>query len=262
MKRLLCALVFGVSGLASAGELEDANKLLAAKAYTQAFPIYAKLAAAGNTEAQFRLGEMYWYGDGTAVDIPKATEWMHKAAARGHAGAVESVAILKQRETHAADIAYWTTTYQGEDLVSGQYKCEAPVLPEVSKTNAEIKAATASYINWQNCYNGLVNNLNATPPLKRIPASVLNLMTPREAEQALARVSMAYEKVGTQAQQDATRYVTQYQTWEKSTERYVATENEARKLEYEQLKLRTQQRQGEIARAQPRPEPLPTGKLQ
>ena len=46
MKRLFCVIAFGISGLAAAGPLEDADKLLAAKAYDKALPIYARLAEA------------------------------------------------------------------------------------------------------------------------------------------------------------------------------------------------------------------------
>lgn len=38
--------------------------------------MYARLAEAGNTEAQFLLGEMYWYGDGAASDLTLATSWI------------------------------------------------------------------------------------------------------------------------------------------------------------------------------------------
>lgn len=263
MKRLLCALVFGVSGLAIAGPLEDADKLLAAKAYDQALPLYAKLAEAGNTEAQFRLGEMYWYGDGTAVDIKAASNWMQKAAARGHAGAIESLEILKQREVRAADIAYWTTAYQGEDLVSGQYKCAAPRLPEVTETNEQIKASTEAYAAWQTCYNGFVANMNdAMPAGKRIPADIANLMTPRETIQAVAHLDKVYGQIIEKAQQDANRITSRYGIWHESTALRVAAENKAR---IEELRVRerlAQQRQNQVERASYKPEPLPVGKLQ
>ena len=262
MKRLLCAVVFGISGLASAGELEDANKLLTAKAYDKAFPIYAKLAAAGNTEAQFRLGEMYWYGDGTAVDMRAATDWMQKAAARGHAGAVESLAILRERETRAADIAYWTTSYKGEDLVSGKYNCPAPVIPELSRTTAEIKATSDAYAKWQACYNGFVADINGPmAPGRRIPADIAKLMTPRETEQAAVRLNDVYSSVINASQDTATRVVTQYSNWQGATERIVAIDNQARRLEYDVLKRQAEEANIQRANAYPKmnvPQPMPS----
>ena len=246
MKRLLCALAVGVSGLAGAGPLEEADKFLAAQAYDKAFPIYARLAEAGNTEAQFRLGEMYWYGDGTAVDMKAATGWMQKAAARGHGGAVESLDILKQREARAADIAYWTNGYKGEDLVSGRFHCPAPVIPGMSRTTAEIRQTSDAYVAWQQCYNGFVANMNdAMPAGKRIPADVVRLLTPREAEQAGARLSQVYGSTIAQAQQDATRYTAQYNAWQSATERQVMAENRARKQEYEMLAQRMRERESQ-----------------
>lgn len=263
MKRLFCVLAFGVAGLANAGPLEDADKLLAAKAYDKAMPLYAKLAEAGNTEAQFRLGEMYWYGDGTAVDMKAASSWMQKAAARGHAGAIESLEILKQREARAADIAYWTTTYQGEDMVSGQYKCVAPQLSDRTETNEQIKASTEAYATWQICYNGFVANMNdAMPAGKRIPADIAKLLTPQEATQAVVHLDKVYGQIIAKAQQDANQVTSRYGVWRESTALRVAAENKAR---IEELRVRdrlVQQHQTQVERAVNRPPPLPTGKLQ
>lgn len=263
MKRLLCALVFGVSGLANAGPLEDADKLLAAKAYDKALPLYAKLAEAGNTEAQFRLGEMYWYGDGTAVDMKAASSWMQKAAARGHAGAIESLAILKQREVRAADIAYWTSTYKGEDMVSGQYKCAAPQLAVVTETNEQIKASTEAYTAWQACYNRFVANMNdAMPAGKRIPADIANLLTPQETTQAVAHLDKVYGQIIEKAQQDANQVTSRYGVWHESTALRVAAENKARIEEVRVRERLVQQRQTQVERAVNQPAPLPVGKLQ
>lgn len=256
MKRLFCVLMLGMSGLAGAGELENADKFLAAKAYDKALPIYAKLAEAGNPEAQFRLGEMYWYGDGTAVDVAAAKGWMQKAAARGHAGAVESLEILKQREARAADIAYWTSGYKGEDLVSGRFNCTTPAIPAMSRTNAEIKQTQDAYIAWQQCYNGFVANLNdAMPAGKRVPADVARLLTPREAEQVGTHLTRVYENTITQARRDAERLTTQYGVWQSATENQVAQENKARKLEYEMLAQRMRERESQ---QQARPPVMPT----
>lgn len=258
MKRLFCMLMLGLSGLAGAGELENADKFLAAKAYDKALPIYARLAEAGNTEAQFRLGEMYWYGDGTAVDIRSATAWMQKAAARGHAGAVESLEILKQREARAADIAYWTSGYKGEDLVSGRFNCTAPVIPAISRTNTEIKQTQDAYVAWQQCYNGFVTNTNdAMPAGKRVPADIAHLLTPREAEQVVTHLNRVYEDTIAQAQRGAERLTMQYGSWQKATEQQVATENQARKLEYEMLAQRTRELESQQQRARARVMPTP-----
>jgi hypothetical protein len=254
MRKLAAVILLGMSSVAMAGELEDANRFLAAKAYDKAFPLYAKLAEAGNVEAQFRLGEMYWYGDGTAIDIPTARKWMQKASERGHPGAAESIDILKQRTTRAADIAYWTTGYKGDDLVSGRFNCPAPVFPTESKTKAKIKETTDSYAKWQECYNGFATNLNTVMQSGRhIPADVVKLFTPSEAEQAVANLNRVYEATVVQAQQNAQRVAGQYDAWQKATEKYVMAANRANTTDYEITKREMEE--SELRRAQSYPNP-------
>lgn len=241
MKRLLCALLWMAAGLASADDLSDANKLLAAKAYDKAFPIYSKLANAGNPEAQFRLGEMYWYGDGTAADMANAAAWMGKAAASGHPAAKESLVLLKERGARSADIEYWTSQYKGEDLTAGKFDCPRPPIPLVSKTNDEIKAVSAALAKWEACYNGFAANLNdAMPPGKRIPADVVKLMTPREIEAASRHLDEVYGDVIGKAQASAAQLIAERDAWHGATEKFVTAqnvENEARKRDYELLIL-------------------------
>jgi TPR repeat protein len=236
MKRLICVIAFGVSGIVTAGQLEDANTLLSAKSYDRAFTAYASLAKAGNTEAQFRLGEMYWYGDGTAPDLKSANAWLQKAASSGHAGAIESLNILKQRETRAADIAYWTNGYKGDDLVSGKFNCPAPAIPAMSVTTDEIKTTSLAYTAWQACYNGFVANIKSVPLGKRIPADVANLMTPREAQQAVAHLNAVVDGIVAQSNQQAMAIGSSYTKWAATTERRVADTNTAARLEYEVIR--------------------------
>jgi TPR repeat protein len=236
MKRLFCAIAFGVSGLVSAGQLEDANQLLAAKQYDKAFATYGRLADGGNTEAQFRLGEMYWYGDGTAPDINVATTWLQKAAQRGHAGAIESLAILKQRETRGADIAYWTSGYKGQDLVSGRFDCRAPLIAATSVTTEDVKHTAAAYNAWKACYDGFAENIKSVPLGKRIPADVARLMTPREAEQALAHLNRVVDGIVATSNDQALAVSARYIKWQGITEREIANNRIASQLEYEVIR--------------------------
>lgn len=230
MKRLVGILLLLAGGVAAADELGDANKLMLAKSYDKAFPVYSRLAAAGNPEAQFRLGEMYWYGDGTAPDIATARRWLQKAAATGHKEAAEDLAALKARETRGADITYWTTGYKGEDLTSGKFACPAPAIPAVSRTNDDIKAVSASIATWQGCYNGFVANVNAAlPPGKRIPDDVASMMTPHEMDAARAHLDQVYGSVIAHAQAAAGVVTANRDAWQKATEQYVADTNRAAK---------------------------------
>lgn len=226
MKRLLCALLLMSAGLAAADELGDANKFLLAKQYDKALPIYTKLANAGNAEAQFHLGEMYWFGDGTRADLAKAAELFGKSAAAGNTDARESLAALKRRETHGADITYWTTSYNGQDLVSGNFDCKAPDLPALSKTNDEINKLSKDIEDWKACYNRFVLNVKANmPPLKRIPADVADMMTPAEVEQAGKHLDEVYAKVVGGAQATAAAALTRQDQWRAATKQFVDAQN-------------------------------------
>ena len=234
MKKLLCVIAFGISRIVSAGQLEDANNYLQAKAYDKALPLYAQLADTGNPEAQFRLGEMYWYGDGPATDIRLATAWMQKAAASGHAGAREALTILQQRESRASDIAYWTSGYQGADLVAGSFDCRDPATPVMSTSSADIRLVEKAYFAWQLCYKKFIANLGSVTPLgKRIPPDVARLMTPLEQAQAVAHLNDVYTAINTQANERAAAIGSAYAQWEKTSADSIASANRARKLEWD-----------------------------
>jgi TPR repeat protein len=146
MRRFLLSLLL-VSCTAMADDLSDANKFLAAKQYDKALPLYTKLAKAGNPEAQFRVGEMYWYGDGTAQDLRAARGWFEKAAAAGNADAKESLAALDRRATRGSEIDYWTKGYDGADLRAGQFPRSRPRMPrsrQPARASLPGKPATAA----------------------------------------------------------------------------------------------------------------------
>jgi TPR repeat protein len=222
MKRVLCLVLLVATGFAAADELGDANRLLANKSYDKALPIYQRLAEAGNADAQFRLGEMYWFGDVSKPDLVTAEKWFRKSAAAGSADAVASLASLKRREIRGNEIVYWTTTYQGEDLISGKLACAAPTLPTVSKSASQIKTVAASMSTWHECYNRFVTNVNALLPAgKAIPADVVDMMTPAEAQQAQRHLDQVYSKVIANAQRNADVIIAQENAWVETTQQYV-----------------------------------------
>lgn len=83
MRALVLAVALSISGAAFADDLADANKALMAKSYPQAMELFGRLAAAGNAEARFRLGEMYWYGQGVPADRAKGDALFAQAASAG-----------------------------------------------------------------------------------------------------------------------------------------------------------------------------------
>jgi hypothetical protein len=226
MKKLLCVSLMLISGLAFADDLNEANKLLNAKEYGRALPIYARLAEAGSAEAQFRLGEMYWFGDGTAPDLKKAAAWFQKSAAAGNKDAVESLESLKRRETRGNEIVYWMKGYKGEDLTSGKFACAAPSIPVMSKTNSEIKKVSDDVSAWQECYNGAVANMQTmSPVLKHVPKDVLDMMTPAEIDQTQSHLNQVFASVARSMSDNASAVLAQRDAWSKATNTYVADVN-------------------------------------
>ena len=58
-------------------------------AYTELLPV----ARAGDYNAGYYLGLLYWEGNGVEKDLATAVVWLSDAAARGHAGAQLSMAL-------------------------------------------------------------------------------------------------------------------------------------------------------------------------
>ena len=63
--------------------------------YAAAFAAWSE-AAAGNSEAQFRLGQLYARGQGVVPNIADALAWYRRAADRGHAPAQYQLSLLYQ----------------------------------------------------------------------------------------------------------------------------------------------------------------------
>lgn len=230
MKVFLASLALVLSCNALADELGDANRLLENKAYAQALALYTKLANAGNAEAQFHLGEMYWYGEAGKIDLDQARSWFGKAAVAGNKEAAAALDTMRQREVRRKDIDYWVSAYDGADLKSGRFACPRPEIPELSRENEQITKVEKAYAAWQACYNGFVQNLNdALPPGKRIPADIAPLMNQIEYDQAVARLDKLYGTLSADAAQSAQAITASYQSWRKSTADYVAARNEETK---------------------------------
>lgn len=220
MKRLMFGLLMVAAGTAMADDLGSADQALRMKDFGRAFPLYARLADAGNTEAQFRLGEMYWYGDGTAVDMAKSRAWLQKAATKGHAGARETLNLLAQRERRAADIAYWTTAYQGEDLTTGKNACPLPSIPAVSTQLDEVRTVGKAIGDWAICYKDFARDLQAAgPSINRIPADIRKLMTPAELAQAIGRIDTVVARIVRGKEDDAETFIAERANWYAATDR-------------------------------------------
>lgn len=226
MKKIVFCLSLLLAGAACADQLADANTLFQKKAYPQALQLYTKLANAGNAEAQLHLGEMYWYGEAGAIDEAKADAWFRKSAAKGNKTAAAALEVMKQRVVRRADIDYWIAKYDGADLKSGEYRCPAPRIPSISKSNEEIEAVAARVQAWQDCYNGFVRNLNeASPLVKRIPKDVEALMNQQEMDKARLYLDEVHARIAEDAKVSAKLVLADFGAWRSATDAYVAEHN-------------------------------------
>ena len=221
---LLTALMLG--GAAHADELADANALFAKKAYPQALALFTKLGNAGNAEAQLHVGEMYLYGEAGTIDVAKAESWFKKSAAKGNKTAVAALDMMQKRDARRADIEYWISKYDGNELRSGQYRCPAPRIPAMSKLNDEIATVSAKVGAWQTCYNKFVENLNANAPLtKLIPKEVADLLTKDEFDQAKLHLEDVYARIAEEARVSAKLVLADFDVWRDATDKYVGEHN-------------------------------------
>jgi TPR repeat protein len=226
MKKTLFCLSMLLSAAVYADDLADANALFAKKSYPQALQMYTKLANAGNAEAQLHMGEMYLYGEAGSVDLPKAEAWFKKSAAKGNKTAIAALEMMKQREVRKADIEYWMSKYDGAELKSGKFRCPTPRIPSISKQNDEINAVGAKLEAWQTCYNGFVENLNASKPLtKLIPKDVANLLTKEEMATATAHLEAVYSRIAEEARVSSKLVMADLSAWRSATDAYVSDYN-------------------------------------
>jgi hypothetical protein len=245
MRPWLFCLAMLAGGAALAEDLNEVNKLLDAKSYPQAMAMLTRLADAGNPSAQLRLGQMYWYGEGTAVDRVKADALFARAAAAGNKDAAGALGLTAARQQHMADIEYWTVKYDGADLSSGPFNCTAPAVPERSTSNESIKTINDAVNGWKACYNGFVRNIgDAMPPGRRIPSEVADVMTDGEMERAKAHLGEVLGRVAADAKASADRTLAAYDNWQKGTHAFAREQNAvlAAQLKQQQVEMENARR--------------------
>jgi hypothetical protein len=240
MKALVVAAAFwGLAESAFADELADAGRALEAKSYATALQLYQKLAAAGNVEAQFHLGEMYWYGEGVPQDDAQARAWFGKAQAAGSKQAAAALDTMRLHDARRADIQYWIAGYDGAELSAGQYACKAPEFPPMSSSNADIKRLNGAYAEWSACYSAKVTHMNTLmPPGKAIPKDLSDLMNQQEYDAAVAHLDKVYAQVIGAEKARAAVTIGGYEKWSAATDAYVKRTNAeaeaiTKKVEYD-----------------------------
>lgn len=88
------AAALAVTSIAAHAGLREANEAMAAKDYATALKEFEPLAAKGDANAQFQLGEMYNNGIGLPRDEKMAVSWYLKSAEQGYAEAQNMLGIM------------------------------------------------------------------------------------------------------------------------------------------------------------------------
>lgn len=228
MKKIsLAVLLMTGIGFVQAGELQDGQKFWEGKEFYKAFQIFDKLAKQGDVNAQWQLGEMYGFGEGTPEDPAKAEYWLKEAQAKGSPDAAASLAALQQRQKHRADIAYYTTTFDGANVAYAKFGCVRPVIPARSTTNSEVKSVNAAIATWNECYERFIANLrNAAPIDKTIDPTILPLMNNEEFTKASVLIGKVYENILADARVIEKGISEESNSWKQATEQFAATNNQ------------------------------------
>jgi len=96
MAWLLAIITIGL--LTSCASLAKSNGQASAHKYPISFQSTHKKAIAGNPDAEYALGYMYYYGQGIPRNPEKARSWISKAAAQGQIQAVQAMQLLDQSQ--------------------------------------------------------------------------------------------------------------------------------------------------------------------
>jgi TPR repeat protein len=80
-----------VSSSLWAGPFEDGFEAYKRKDYTEALKLFRLSAAQGEPSAQYRVGLMYFKGEGVVQDYTEAVKWYRLAAEQGHVHAQQNL---------------------------------------------------------------------------------------------------------------------------------------------------------------------------
>jgi len=87
-------LLMSLAASAQAGPLEDASAAYQRRDFSEAAKWYRAAADHGDAEAQFRLGILYYFGQGVPQDNGEAVKWYRRAAEQGVALAQGSLGAM------------------------------------------------------------------------------------------------------------------------------------------------------------------------
>jgi hypothetical protein len=216
--RIACLILALGCCTAGADELSDGIKAWERQDYAQAQRIFAKLAAAGNPEAQRQLGEMSGFGEGVPEDLAGARRWMERARAGGSKDAAASLALVERRAAGKADIGR-ILAYDGAGLALARYACVAPAIPAASASKEDIDAVHRRVADWYACYGRFAHALAAAPAGNAIPPATAEIMNTAELARARTRMDSVFARLAAEGKSEADAVVAAEAAWIGASER-------------------------------------------
>ena len=86
-------MLVAMAGTAVAGPFDDATAAYQRGDYATAMLIFKPLADRGDAVAQYRVGLMYFHGEGASQDYGEAVKWFRKAVELGNADAMYNLGM-------------------------------------------------------------------------------------------------------------------------------------------------------------------------
>ena len=109
MNRIKClgAVMLLLAAPASAQSVRDGIEAWQKGDHAGAIAAWTPLAAAGDGDAAFNLGQAYRLGKGVPVNLPRAQQYLEQAARRGHVDAATTLGILLFQNNDRAAAIRW-----------------------------------------------------------------------------------------------------------------------------------------------------------
>jgi len=181
---LALLLALGLTALPASADYAEALAAMQQLDFTKAFPLMQKSAEAGDTDAMYGLGLLYWNGEGVKPNLEQAIKWMTKAATAGNAEAMNALAKMymtgvgqprdvlqarswaeKSAKTGNADgeVNYYLTVVSGPEL---NYREGGS--PDIAKYNTLARRSLSERTLDQQAYDMLGKALDQGSPEARL----------------------------------------------------------------------------------------------
>jgi len=93
---IIIGLILGAVQAATTGSFEDGDGAFRSRDYATAFKLWRPLAEQGDARAQYRVGALFYYGQGVTENRKEAVLWYRLAAEQGYVQAQNSLLTRKQ----------------------------------------------------------------------------------------------------------------------------------------------------------------------